>query len=192
MGKRQSDDRRVKGVIGGRGEWRCEERDWKIKDRNRTGEEEWGKEECKRQEGDKIKQDGKRKREQKIFPSVFLLSGSAWARDRSVQEEMEKEDERGHEQRERWGLEWNRGERETGREDLSSRSPEICPISHRVIMIICPRLPPPPVCPLEPGHPCSSRPEKAFFKASIQVKLNLLSSSRKKDLYFEMNNTFPH
>lgn len=34
------------------------------------------------------------------FHPVFLLSGSGRARDHSVEEEMEKKDERGHEQRE--------------------------------------------------------------------------------------------
>lgn len=54
------------------------------------------------------------------FHLVFLLSGSGRVRDHSVEEEMEKKDERGHEQREWWGLEWNRGERGMGRESLSS------------------------------------------------------------------------
>lgn len=55
--------------------------------------------ECMRQEGDKIKTRWKEKERAEYFPSVLLLSGSGRARD-SVEEEMEKKDERGHEQRE--------------------------------------------------------------------------------------------
>lgn len=62
--------------------------------------EERGKTKCKRQEGDKIRTRWKEKERAEYFPSVFLLSCSGRARDRSVEEEMEKKDERGHEQKE--------------------------------------------------------------------------------------------
>lgn len=176
-----------------RGDWRRrrtkmgEVRDWKIKDRNRTG-----KEECKRQEGDKIKRDGKRKTEQKIFPSVFLLSGSARARDGSVEEEMEKKDERGHEQRERWGLKWNRGERETGREDLSSLPWDRANLSQGYHDYL-PQIAASTCLSVRTGPALLKLPWKGFFKASTQAKTQfVIADLEKKDLYIEMNNTFPH
>lgn len=72
-----------------------------------------------------------------------------------------------------------------GRESLSSLSPEIGPISHRVIMIICPRLLPPPVLSI-------SYPEKAFVKLQFKISSICYHSpyEKKKQLYIEMSNSF--
>lgn len=51
-----------------------------------------------RQNKDKMETERERA---EYLPSIFLLSGSGRARDHSVEEEMEKKDERRHEQRER-------------------------------------------------------------------------------------------